>query len=154
MHQHVHARTPSRAQVKVSSGKALYRLVAMDLFATDAKAFHVAKLFSLPPTGARAAFQRCVSAGACASLSTRAPGARCQRTRQLPAHGRGACCGPPHMLLPAGPPVVCKSPVGGGPEVVLPQLLIMNVQLPDYPAPFWGANDGPGQSIVYYFRLR
>lgn len=54
----------------------------------------------------------------------------------------------------AGPPVVCKPAVPGGPEVVLPQLLIMNVQLPDYPAPFWGTNDGRGQSIVYYFQLR
>lgn len=30
----------------------------------------------------------------------------------------------------------------------------MNVQLPDYPAPFWGTNDGRGQSIVYYLQLR
>jgi hypothetical protein len=49
---------------------------------------------------------------------------------------------------------VCRPAVPGGPEVVLPQLLIMNVQLPDYPAPFWGTNDGRGQSIVYYFQLR
>jgi hypothetical protein len=54
----------------------------------------------------------------------------------------------------AGPPVVCKPSVPGGPEVALPQLLIMNVQLPDYPAAFWGTNDGRGQSIVYYFQLR
>jgi hypothetical protein len=49
---------------------------------------------------------------------------------------------------------VCKPSVPGGPEVALPRLLIMNVQLPDYPAPFWGTNDGRGQSIVYYFQLR
>lgn len=49
---------------------------------------------------------------------------------------------------------MCKSAVGGGPEVVLPPLLIINVQLPDYPAAFWGTNDGQGQSIVYYFQLR
>jgi hypothetical protein len=49
---------------------------------------------------------------------------------------------------------MCKPVSGGGPDVALPPLLIMNVQLPDYPAAFWGANDGPGQSIVYYFQLR
>jgi hypothetical protein len=49
---------------------------------------------------------------------------------------------------------MCKPVSGGGPDVALPPLLIMNVQLPDYPAPFWGTNDGPGQSIVYYFQLR
>ena len=43
---------------------------------------------------------------------------------------------------------------GGGPEVALPPLLVFNVQLPDYPTAFWGASDGPGQSIVYYFALR
>jgi hypothetical protein len=59
------------------------------------------------------------------------------------------------IILPTpGPPVVCKPGAGGGPEVVLPPLLIMNVQLPDYPAGFWGSSDGPGQSIVYYFQLR
>eukprot|EP00879_Flechtneria_rotunda_P007526 GHRR01007895.1.p1 GENE.GHRR01007895.1~~GHRR01007895.1.p1 ORF type:complete len:404 (+),score=176.36 GHRR01007895.1:1764-2975(+) len=92
-----------RTKQKQPSGKAIYRLVAMDMFATDTKAFHVAKSFALPPTG---------------------------------------------------PPVVCRPVEGGGPDVVLPPLLIMNVQLPDYPAAFWGANDGPGQSIVYYFTLR
>jgi hypothetical protein len=50
--------------------------------------------------------------------------------------------------------VVCKPVSGSGPDVALPPLLIMNVQLPDYPAAFWGTNDGPGQSIVYYFQLR
>jgi hypothetical protein len=49
---------------------------------------------------------------------------------------------------------VCKPLVPGGPEVALPPLLVMNVQLPDYPAAFWGTSDGPGQSIVYYLQLR
>lgn len=38
--------------------------------------------------------------------------------------------------------------------MALPPLLVFNVQLPDYPTAFWGASDGPGQSIVYYFALR
>lgn len=58
------------------------------------------------------------------------------------------------LCYAAGPPVVCRPTQPGGPEVVLPQLLIMNVQLPDYPAPFFGTNDGRGQSLVYYFQLR
>jgi hypothetical protein len=57
------------------------------------------------------------------------------------------------VVIAAGPPVVCQA-VNGGPEVVLPALLIINVQLPDYPAPLWGTSDGSGQSIVYYFALR
>jgi hypothetical protein len=40
-----------RSKVKQPSSKAIYRLVAMDLFATEAKAFHIAKHFSLPQTG-------------------------------------------------------------------------------------------------------
>ncbi|KAF6265439.1 hypothetical protein COO60DRAFT_1623849 [Scenedesmus sp. NREL 46B-D3] len=92
-----------RSKLKQASSKAIYRLVGMDLFSTDTKAYHVAKQFALPATG---------------------------------------------------PPVMCKSASGSGPDVALPPLLIMNVQLPDYPAAFWGANDGPGQSIVYYLQLR
>jgi hypothetical protein len=41
----------AQSKVKQSSGKAIYRLVAMDLFSTDAKAYHVAKTFALPPAG-------------------------------------------------------------------------------------------------------
>eukprot|EP00882_Tetradesmus_deserticola_P020960 GHRQ01022653.1.p4 GENE.GHRQ01022653.1~~GHRQ01022653.1.p4 ORF type:complete len:111 (+),score=42.36 GHRQ01022653.1:1463-1795(+) len=92
-----------RSKQKQASSKAIYQLVGMDLFSTEAKAYHVAKQFALPATG---------------------------------------------------PGVMCKSVSGNGPDVALPPLLIMNVQLPDYPAAFWGANDGPGQSIVYYFQLR
>eukprot|EP00775_Hariotina_reticulata_P011572 gene11572-11716_t len=90
-----------RTKVKQLSSKAIYRLLAMDLFSTETKAYHIAKHFSLPQTG---------------------------------------------------PPVVCQA-VNGGPEVVLPAMLIINVQLPDYPAALWGTSDGPGQSIVYYFGL-
>lgn len=92
-----------RSKQKQASSKAIYRLVGMDLFSSESKAYHVAKQFALPATG---------------------------------------------------PPVMCKPVSGGGPDVALPPLLIMNVQLPDYPAAFWGTNDGPGQSIVYYFQLR
>lgn len=38
-------------KLKQGSSKAIYRLVAMDLFATESKAFHVAKTFALPHTG-------------------------------------------------------------------------------------------------------
>ncbi|KIZ06999.1 hypothetical protein MNEG_0944 [Monoraphidium neglectum] len=38
-------------------------------------------------------------------------------------------------------------------DTPLPPLLVFNVQMPQYPAAFWGASDGPGQSIVYYFAL-
>lgn len=81
--------------MKVHSSKAIYRLVAIDLFRTDSKAFHVARLFNLPPA---------------------------------------------------------RDPVMIG-DVALPPLLIFNVQLPQYPATFFGATDGVGQSIVYYFAL-
>jgi hypothetical protein len=84
-----------RPQVKVSSDKAIYRLVGIDLFRTDQKAFHLARLVGLPPA---------------------------------------------------------RDPVMVG-DTPLPPLLVFNVQMPQYPAAFWGASDGPGQSIVYYFAL-
>lgn len=40
-----------RTKVKQCSSKAFYRLVAMDLFAAETKAYHVAKQFALPVTG-------------------------------------------------------------------------------------------------------
>ena len=94
-HTHANARTPMRPQVKVNSSKAIYRLVGIDVFRTDAKAFHLARLVHLPPA---------------------------------------------------------RDPVMVG-DVALPPLLVFNVQLPQYPAAFFGASDGLGQSIVYYFAL-
>jgi len=41
---------PQTPQLKVSSDKSIYRLAAIDLFRTDAKAFHIARLMTLPPT--------------------------------------------------------------------------------------------------------
>jgi hypothetical protein len=38
-----------RTKLKVSSEKAIYRLAGVDVFRTDAKAFHVARLVTLPP---------------------------------------------------------------------------------------------------------
>eukprot|EP00877_Chromochloris_zofingiensis_P004334 jgi/Chrzof1/13901/Cz08g16190.t1 len=91
-----------RTKQKVSSAKAFYKLVAADLFATDTKAFHIAK----------------------------------------------------HMQLPAhSDPVLVRSGGGSPADTVLPPLMIFNIQLPNYPAAFFGSNDGPGQSIVFYFAL-
>jgi hypothetical protein len=89
-------------QVKVNSDKAIYRLLAIDLYNTDAKVLHVAKHVQLPPSG---------------------------------------------------PPVMVRSGVPGAPDVALPPLLVFNLQLPSYPAGFFGPNDGPGQNFVYYFGL-
>lgn len=40
-----------QTKVKQPSSKAIYRLVAMDLFGTDTKASHVSRTFQLPATG-------------------------------------------------------------------------------------------------------
>jgi hypothetical protein len=40
-----------RSKLKQASSKAIYRLVGMDLFSTETKAYHVAKQFALPATG-------------------------------------------------------------------------------------------------------
>ena len=91
-----------KTKLKVNSEKAIYRLVAMDLFSTEAKTLHVAK----------------------------------------------------HLVLPqTRPPVMVKSDIPGAPDVALPPLLVMNLQLPSYQPSFFGANDGPGQSVVFYFAL-
>ncbi|GIM03136.1 hypothetical protein Vretimale_7924 [Volvox reticuliferus] len=45
-----------------------------------------------------------------------------------------------HMLRPAVDPH-------------LPPLLIINIMLPMYPATLFGGNDGPSQSLIYYFAL-
>ncbi|KXZ49242.1 hypothetical protein GPECTOR_22g834 [Gonium pectorale] len=45
-----------------------------------------------------------------------------------------------HLLRPASDPH-------------LPPLLILTIMLPMYPASFFGANDGPSQSLIYYFGL-
>jgi len=91
-----------KTKLKTNSEKAIYRLVAMDLFSTEAKTLHVAK----------------------------------------------------HLVLPqTRPPVMVKSDIPGAPDVALPPLLIMNLQLPSYQPSFFGANDGPGQSVVFYFAL-
>eukprot|EP00884_Botryococcus_braunii_P001825 jgi/Botrbrau1/11643/Bobra.168_2s0001.1 len=57
-----------------------------------------------------------------------------------------------HVQLPEAPrlgPAAAALP----PQESLPPFLIINVQLPTYPASFFGTQDGPGQSLVYYFAL-
>lgn len=39
-------------------------------------------------------------------------------------------------------------------DPVIPPLLIVNLQLPMYPAGFFGPADGPGHSICFYYKLR
>lgn len=51
-----------------------------------------------------------------------------------------------HMALPPIP----QHPTA----TTLPPMLIVNLQLPLYPPPFFGNLDGPGHSIIYYFVLR
>ncbi|KAI8464727.1 MAG: hypothetical protein J3K34DRAFT_104695 [Monoraphidium minutum] len=45
---HIRSLDYMRTKVKEHSGGAIYRLAAVDVFTTEAKAFHVARLFSLP----------------------------------------------------------------------------------------------------------
>jgi hypothetical protein len=40
-----------QSKVKQSSSKAIYRLIAMDLFGSDSKTAHVSRIFQLPATG-------------------------------------------------------------------------------------------------------
>lgn len=50
-----------------------------------------------------------------------------------------------HIQLPEIPQISVHSG--------LPPLLVINLQLPTYPPTLFGANDGPGHSLVYYFGL-
>lgn len=57
-----------------------------------------------------------------------------------------------HMKLPAAPklgPAALDMPPGER----LPPVLVFNVQLPNYPASLFGAQDGQGLSLVFYFSL-
>jgi hypothetical protein len=57
-----------------------------------------------------------------------------------------------HVQLPAAPtlgPAAQALPR----DQQLPPLLIINLQLPWYPASLFGSNDGDGYSLVYYFAL-
>lgn len=57
-----------------------------------------------------------------------------------------------HLQLPATPklgPAALDMPPGER----LPPVLVVNVQLPAYPASLFGAQDGNGLSLVYYFTL-
>lgn len=56
-----------------------------------------------------------------------------------------------HVALPP-PPARGAPRLPGGAEA--PPVLIFNLQLPAYPAPFWAPGDGPGESVVYYYALR
>lgn len=40
-----------KSKQKQGSGKAFYKLLTMDLFAAETKAYHIAKQFVLPPAG-------------------------------------------------------------------------------------------------------
>lgn len=51
-----------RSKQKQASSKAIYRLVGMDLFSSESKAYHVAKQFALPATGI-CGFGLCASFG-------------------------------------------------------------------------------------------
>ncbi|KAL3149993.1 hypothetical protein ABBQ38_013349 [Trebouxia sp. C0009 RCD-2024] len=57
-----------------------------------------------------------------------------------------------HLQLPAAPrlgPAAMELP----PEERLPPVLVVNLQLPTYPASLFGGQDGQGLSLVYYFTL-
>jgi hypothetical protein len=53
------------------------------------------------------------------------------------------------------PPAPTLGPAAAalGPDKRIPPLLIVNLQLPTYAPSVFGSNDGPGQSLVYYFAL-
>jgi len=56
-----------------------------------------------------------------------------------------------HVQLPPAPQLGDLSGVPR--EERLPPLLVVNIQLPDYPASLWAKGDGPGCSLVFYFGL-
>lgn len=92
---HVRSQDYMRTKQKIPSKPPLYTLAAADVFATESKQGHIARLVQLPQ---------------------------------------------------AGPPA--QAPDG----FTLPPLLIFNLQLPLYQAALFGPYDGPGVSIVFYFR--
>lgn len=61
----------------------------------------------------------------------------------------------PHLTLCLGSPRRLPR-ANGVPENVggLPRFLIMHYLVPDYAATILGATDGPGRSLVFYFRLK
>ncbi|BDA44255.1 probable protein ENHANCED DISEASE RESISTANCE 2 at C-terminar half [Coccomyxa sp. Obi] len=57
-----------------------------------------------------------------------------------------------HIQLPA-PPILGAAAYSLPASEQIPPLLIVNIQLPMYPASIFGRSDGEGHSLVYYFGL-
>jgi len=111
----------------VNSAASIYRLAAVDIFRTDAKASHV-----------RGGAPHCCFADACAPQFRRAPAS--QTRNPAPSITQVAR----YVGLP---PARAAVRVG---DVALPPLLIFNLQLPRYPAGFFGPGDGAGESVVSF----
>ena len=167
-----------RTKAKSASAPSLYECVGLDIFQTDAKVDHIARLLRLPLPPARLRRRGEASAGAKEEKRRKASAALAQAAAAYAAHLAGAS--DPSAGVASFPPLDPVTaallveypdgdftdasdeldgefvPTSDDAAIGVPPLWVVNFQIPAYdpPMPMWGKKEeGEGYSVVLYYSL-
>ena len=168
----------ARTKAKSASAPSLYECVGLDIFQTDSKVDHIARLLRLPLPPERLRRRAEPATGSKEEKRRKASAALAQAAAAYAAHqssqaDAAAAAATPAPVDPAIAALLAEFPDGDFLDcsddadgeyvpnaddalIGVPPLWLINFQIPAYapPMPMWGKKeDGEGYSVVLYYRL-